>query len=101
MVFSQEKYAQTCDRIWTTIRRIDSSGVASLFGFLGVSFALAKTSLFLGLFIFIIGAVLVFFATENSFKQKSTALVDRYENIYFERMKRERKFAAEYLLDKR
>ncbi|MGB8993111.1 MAG: hypothetical protein WCD80_13740 [Desulfobaccales bacterium] len=104
MNLSQEQFTQICEQIFTTIKRIvryvDWPGVMGLLGFL----SLALVSLSRGYpsyFVFtlsLIGLVLVWFAARNSYNQKSTALVDKYEERFFERMKIERKSAAQYLL---
>ena len=46
----------------------------------------------------LIGIVFVLLACYNSYKHKSTELIDRYEDRFFVKMKQERKFAAQYLL---
>lgn len=40
-------------------------------------------------------------SAQNSYRQRSTELVDKYEERFFERMKLERKCAAKYLLEER
>jgi hypothetical protein len=50
------------------------------------------------LIILLIGLFCVALACYNSYRYKSTELIDRYEERFFVRMKAERKYAAQYLL---
>ena len=47
-----------------------------------------------------VGIFLTILAAHNTYRQKSNALIDKYEEKFFERMKQERKLAAQYLLGK-
>lgn len=104
MGLSHEQYNQIYRRIRTESKRIcqyiDWPGVMALLGFVSLaSVSLAKG--YPSYFVFslaIIGLVLVCLAAHNSYIHKSTALVDKYDERFFERMKRERACAAQYLL---
>jgi hypothetical protein len=90
-------------KIWTTSRGtwqyIEWNGIMAFLGFGTLSAALSKFyPAWFVITLAIIGFVLVLLAARNSYKHKSTALVDEYERRFFERMKKERKLAAQYLL---
>lgn len=90
--------------IWTSAKGIWQyigwEGVMAFFGFGTLGTALSKSySLWFAIIIAIIGFALVILAARNSYKHKSVALVDEYERRFFERMKKERKLASQYLLN--
>lgn len=94
-------------QIWKATKRtfqhIEWPTLIGLWGF-GL---LATTSLAQGyplIFVIVLATIGIFFsllAAYNSYRQKSTILVDKYEEKFFERMKPERRLAAQYLLGKR
>jgi hypothetical protein len=90
-------------RIWTEIKRtlqnVDWPALIGLFGFLTLTYMSATQGHpYFALIILIIGIFFVFLAAYNSYRQKSTELVDRYDERFFVKMKLERKLAAQYLL---
>ncbi len=80
-------------------QHIEVSHVGIFFGFVTLGVALLKDyGIGICLLIAIVGLVLSLFAAHNSYIAKSTALVDKYDERFFEKMSRERKSAALYLL---
>ena len=76
-------------------------GLVGLFAFVSLGFmALTQSYYFFAIFIIVIGICFVALACHNTYKNKSTELLDRYEERFFIRMKKERRLAAQYLLKK-
>jgi len=78
---------------------VEVGHVGVFFGFVSLGVALLKDyGFWICLAVWITGFVLALFAAHNSYVSKSTALVDKYEEIFFRKMNRERKSAALFLL---
>ena len=94
-------------RVWTIFKRttqnIEWPTLIGLWGFITLAITLRSQGypLYFVIGLAGIGIVVSFLAAYNSYRQKSTALLDKYEERFFERMKRERRLAAQYLLGKR
>jgi hypothetical protein len=81
------------------VQHIDVAHVGVFFGFVSLGIALLKDyGFWVCLAVWIVGAVLALYAAHNSFISKSTAMVDKYEEVFFRQMRRERKSAALFLL---
>jgi hypothetical protein len=82
-------------------RHIEVAHVGVLFGFITLGIALLKDyGIWITLMVVAVGLVLALSAAHNAYITKSTALVDKYDERFFEKMSRERKSAALFLLGK-
>jgi hypothetical protein len=90
---------------WSTIKKvcqnIEWPGLVGIvaFGSLG-SMALTQGHPYIAIIITFVGVFFVLLTAYNAHRNKSTELVDRYEERFFVKMERERKLAAQYLLGK-
>jgi len=83
----------------TTARNFEWPGLVGIFAFLSLGFmSLTQGYPYMACVFVLIGILFVLLACYNSYKHKSTELIDRYEDRFFIKMKQERKFAAQYLL---
>lgn len=93
--------------IWKAIKRTGQNfewpSLIGLWGFFTIAImSLAQGyPLYFVVTLAVIGIFFTLLAAHNSHRQKSTALVDKYEEKFFERMKQERRLAAQYLLGRR
>jgi hypothetical protein len=86
-------------RLWTAIKNIQGAEIIGFFAFISLAvISLMSINFYMALFFFVIGVGFVIISAYNSYRQRSTELVDKYEERFFIRMKTERKFAAKYLL---
>jgi len=86
-------------RIWIAIRNIQGPEAIALFGFVSVAVMSAVQGYpYMALVVGAIGAIFIIVAAYNSYRHRSTELIDKYEERFFVRMKIERKYAAKYLL---
>ncbi len=88
---------------WAKLKRlaqyVEWTGVTIFLGFVTLGTALLRVyPTWFPLTMAIIGLFLVVLAAHNSYTQKSCALVEKYEERFFERMKSERESAAKFLL---
>ena len=90
-----------------TIKRlynhVEVAHVGVLFGFvtLGISLLIDKSlGIWIPLAVIIAGVGLALSAAHNNYISKSTALIDKYDERFIEKMNRQRKSAALYLLGK-
>jgi hypothetical protein len=82
-----------------SFQHIEGQHVGILFGFITLGTALYKEhGIWLSLAVVFVGLVLVWSAARNAYTAKSTALVDKYDERFFEKMSRERRSAAVFLL---
>ena len=80
-------------------QHVDLGHVGVFFGFVSLGVALLKDyGFWICLAVWVVGLFLALSAAHNSYVSKSTALVDKYEEIFFRKMNRERKSAALFLL---
>jgi hypothetical protein len=80
-------------------QNIEWPGLVGIIAFLTLGFmSMTQGYPYFALAIIAIGIFFVCLASYNSYRNKSTELVDRYEERFFVKMKRERKLAAQYLL---
>jgi hypothetical protein len=79
---------------------VEVAHVGVFFGFISLGVALLKDyGFWTCLAVWVVGGALAISAALNSYTSKSTALVDKYEEIFFRQMIRERKSAALFLLE--
>jgi hypothetical protein len=80
-------------------QHIGAEHVGILFGFITLGIALYKEyGIWISLAVAIVGLVFALSAAHNAYIAKSTALVDKYDERFFENMRRERRSAALFLL---
>jgi hypothetical protein len=80
-------------------KHVEVAHVGVFFGFVTLGIALLKDyGFWVCLAVWVVGVVLALSAAHNSYISKSTALTDKYEEIFFRQMNRERKSAALFLL---
>ncbi len=71
----------------------------ALFGFTSVAVMSAINGhLWMAFVVAVIGVIVIIVAAYNSYRQRSTELIDKYEERFFIKMKMERKYAAKYLI---
>ena len=75
-------------------------GLVGMFAFLTLGFmSLTQGHPYFALFFVFLGTFFVVLACYNTYRNRSTELLDRYEERFFVKMKQERKLAAQYLLE--
>ncbi len=80
-------------------QHIEIAHAGILFGFLSLGIALFKDyGIVMLLVVWVVGVVLALSAAHNAYITKSTALIDNYDERFFEKMSRQRKSAALFLL---
>jgi hypothetical protein len=85
---------------WTAIKNIHGPEIIALFGFVSVAVMSGLQGYWvIALIVAAVGMIFIILSAKNSYRQRSTELVDKYEERFFERMKLERKWAAKYLLE--
>ena len=57
-------------------------------------------SFYFSFFVAAIGIAMFIIIAQNTFRNKSAALIDKYEEIFFEKLENKRKIAAQFLLGK-
>jgi hypothetical protein len=78
---------------------VEVAHVGVLFGFFTLGTAMYKDfGVFISIMVAIVGLLLVYGAARNAYIAKSTALLDKYDERFSEKMVRERKAAALFLL---
>ena len=81
------------------LQHVEGVHFGVLFGFIGVGIALLKDyGCFALVTMVIVGILLALSAAHNAYIAKSTALVDKYDERFFDKMSRQRKSAALFLL---
>jgi hypothetical protein len=96
---------QMLDSFWTFLKKVVKNiewpiiiGIWGFFTLVIIAIDKSYSFFFVGIFT-VIGIFLTMLAAYNSYRQKSTALIDKYEEIFFgERMEKKRKSAARFLL---
>ncbi len=86
-------------RIWRAIKNIFGPETIAFFAFISVAVMTAiQGHPYIALSVVSIGVIIIIVAAYNSYKHRSTDLIDKYEDRFFVRMKAERKYAAKYLI---
>jgi hypothetical protein len=81
------------------LQHIEWPATTILFGFVALAAAMRKdVDFWFVALVALIGLALALLAAHNSYVQKSTALLDKYEETFFRKMRAERKSAAQFLL---
>ena len=80
-------------------QHVEGAHFGVLFGFIGIGVALLKDYGLCALVtMVVVGILLALSAAHNAYVAKSTALVDKYDERFFEKMSRQRKSAALFVL---
>lgn len=78
---------------------LEWQSVSIFFGFIMLAVTLRKTEeIWLAVFVGFIGLALLYCSARNAYVHKSTALIDKYDERFFDKMRAERKAAARFLL---